>query len=736
MPIIVYLANHNEEIFGRGDEWKYQLGISEPPADWKNISFDDSGWQTGPSGFGYGDGDDQTQIGQTISLYLRNSFNYDDYSMKYSLLHMDYDDAFVAYLNRTEIARANIGSAGGTPPEFFDEAIGDHEARIYRGLLPETFMIHQIWGLIRPGENVIAIQVHNDDPFSDDFTAIPFLTMGMYGAPDSARGLSAIIRKSLPPNHSNFRISASGESMYLSHWSGDNLDRMNVPALPPDVSYGRQPDGSANVLFFAEPTPGTSNSTPGKLGIPDQLTSSHESGIYSGEFSLILSGDSLAPVIYYTLDGSVPTTASLTYADAILVDSTSVIRAISIINDYLPSKIMTKSFVFDYDSNFPIVSLVTEPDNLWDIDKGIYVLGRSYDPAPPNDGANFWQDWEVPVHVDFIEPNGELGFAINAGLKIHGGWTRFFPQKSLAIFARTKYGDESFDYPIFRNRDYDEYQATILRNGGSDWNHAMLRDALIVGLMENKDVDIQAYRPSIVYINRVYWGIHNIREKTNEHFIASLHNEDPDQLDIVNIWGIALMGDTDHYDLLLDFIENNDLNDSTNYDLVKQMIDVNNFIDYNITNIFCDNTDWPGNNNKFWRPHRPGGKWRWFLYDTDFGFGLRDSAAYRHNSLEIATDPDKTEWPNPAYSTLLLRKLMTSNEFRVKFINRFSKLLNTNFSTERILDSIDVKEANLAEDMINHMIRWERSIDTWHVDVEELRFLPSIVLSTCADLLN
>ena len=145
-----YLAPHNEEIIGHGDIWKYRTGGTEPPAEWKEVEFDDSGWQSGPSGFGYGDDDDATTTDPLISIYLRKKFQFDE-QIVYALLHMDYDDAFVAYLNGTEVARSNIGAKDDPLTSYNDLADGKHEARIYRGLLPEVFYLFRVWNVRRFG---------------------------------------------------------------------------------------------------------------------------------------------------------------------------------------------------------------------------------------------------------------------------------------------------------------------------------------------------------------------------------------------------------------------------------------------------------------------------------------------------------------------------------------------------------------------------------------------------------
>ena len=165
---------------------------------------------------------------------------------------------------------------------------------------------------------------------------------------------------------------------------------------------------------------------------------------------------------------------------------------------------------------------MTDPGNFFDIDSGIYVFGNEADTTEyPYWGSNFWEDWERPIHVEFYEPDGELGFNVDAGVKIFGSWSRLFPQKSLAIFARGRYGYDEINYQIFPDISINSFQAFVLRNSGQDWGHTFFRDAMMQSLTaEATNVDVQAYRPAMVMLNGEIWGIHNIREKFNEHYIA------------------------------------------------------------------------------------------------------------------------------------------------------------------------------------------------------------------------
>lgn len=174
-----YQVDHWESIVQAQQVWHYFPGTSEPASNWNDIKFDDNSWATGGGGIGYGDGDDSTLIDPVISVYIRRKFNIlDTANIGAMVFYMDYDDAFVAYINGVEIARANVM---GSPPSYLTEATTYREATMYSGGIPEEFQIPSsvVSATILEGENVLAIQVHNRGIGSSDMSAIPFLIAGI-----------------------------------------------------------------------------------------------------------------------------------------------------------------------------------------------------------------------------------------------------------------------------------------------------------------------------------------------------------------------------------------------------------------------------------------------------------------------------------------------------------------------------------------------------------------------------
>ena len=690
----------------RGNQARYVVPTREYDPFWRSVGYDDSNWAIGPTGIGYGDDDDATEIPTTArSVFLRQTFTLTEpAAISELILHMDFDDGFVAYINGREVARDHMGESSSAPP-FDAFSLMYTEGRLSQGLVPNAYRITDMTGLLNEGENVLALQVHNISAESSDLTAIPYLT-GITTSTSDGVTPPAEIDVTPPDPHTNFKISSEGETLYLFNPSGELVDSLLVAGIPPDVSIGIPPVGGSPVVF-ATPTPGARNAEVSYEGtISQRVTFSQPSG-RSGPFALTLSGAPQGGSIHYTFDGSLPTENSPLYTGPLEIAATTALRARIFAPNLLPTPTQTRSYIINDEHDIPVVSLVTEPANFFDGQTGIYVLGDDYTGMDfPFFGSNIWLDREVPIHLSFLpEGNGET-FSQDLGTSIFGGWSRARPQRSLSLFARKRYGDGDMDYAFFPNRPMEEYQSLVLRNSGNDWMISMLADVVMTGLMEGSGVDVQAARPVATYLNGEYWGFYNLREKINEHFLAGRYGLDPDEIDLLELWGQARNGSNVGYFEMLDIAVNSDLNVAANYEAVTERMDVDNFIKYQLAQIYYRNTDWPGNNIRFWRSQAPGGKWRWILYDTDFGGGYTGSSDYRHNTLAFALADDGPGWPNPSWSTQLLRGLLRSETFRHQFINQFADEMNSRFLPGRVNEAITDRVLVVAGEMIRARRRW------------------------------
>jgi uncharacterized repeat protein (TIGR02543 family) len=575
--------------------------------------------------------------------------------------------------------------------------------------------------------------------------------------------------------HSNFSISASGEEIILTHPGGTMLDVLVPSPVPTDISYGRYPNGSGEWRYFTNPTPGQANQGPGYGFLLDPVEYSVAGGAFQEEFHLNLSHSAESAQIFYTLDGSVPDESSNLFTDPILIRNrqgdpniisliptnnnpdpgppyfegwqpplgevfkVNVVRARALQPDALPGPVITHTYLVHPEGNqrfsLPWSSLTTDNENLFDDDIGIYVHGNHH---------NFFQDgpeWERPANLSFFEKDGTLQFNEDIGIRLHGNTTRSRPRKSLRINARNEYGNSWINYQLFPEKPVNQYKRFILRNSGNDWDMSVFRDAFIQYLAKNLNVETQYYRPAILFINGEYWGIHNVRDRYNQHhFLAHYGLEEHEFTTLENnsVFKFGNEAGRNHYVNMRNFISNNNMALDQHYQAVQTMMDVESFTDFQLAHIFAMNTDWPGNNSLYWRfirnEYMPGagvrdGRWRWMMLDTDFGFwlnffyvpGVEQGPA--HNTLALATAPNGPNWPNPPWSTLMLRRLLQNESYRHHFINRFCDLMNTTLKAENVIHVMDSIRDMLQPEMQEHINRWRRpvSMSSWQQEVQRMK---------------
>ncbi|MBK8808974.1 MAG: CotH kinase family protein [Bacteroidales bacterium] len=340
----------------------------------------------------------------------------------------------------------------------------------------------------------------------------------------------------------------------------------------------------------------------------------------------------------------------------------------------------------------------------------------------PNFGANFWQDWEKPIHIEMFETDGSTGFSVDAGVKIFGNWSRANPQKSLAFFTRSKYGSKLIKHQIFKDKPIKEFENIVLRNSGGDFLNANMRDGMISSLVRNMGIDRQAYRPVKVYLNGEYWGTMALREKINEHFIAANHGLNSFEVQTFEWNGAPLNGSNKAYTELISFLKNNNLSDDANYQLVKQKIDIQSFINYYNSEIFIVNEDWPGNNYRMWTSSRADAKIRPILFDTDFGFGTWQVEKFNNDMVSFALATLSENYANSPEATFLLRKLMENNSFKIDFLNSAADRLNTTFCTDSVLIHIDSIHYLIASEIESHNKRWNGDMDYFNANINNIKY--------------
>ncbi|MFN9113311.1 MAG: CotH kinase family protein, partial [Bacteroidota bacterium] len=270
------------------------------------------------------------------------------------------------------------------------------------------------------------------------------------------------------------------------------------------------------------------------------------------------------------------------------------------------------------------------------------------------------------------------------------------------------------------------------RNSGGDFENTMFRDALCHRLVSSLNCITESYQPTISFINGEYNGILNLREKYDDKYFEQKFNIPSGELDLLVDRGYAEYGTTAHYQAMLNYLNANSLASNSNYEYIQTQMDVESFSDYHIANIYLQNGDWPGTNIEYWRkrttsyqpnaPYGHDGRWRWSFHDMDDTFYTYHSDI-NHNSLADATATNGPTYPNPPWSTLILRSLLANQNYKNDFINRFADLMNTNFLPSRVNSIMDAMKAVIEPEMPEHIRRWKVPTDMalWETYINEQR---------------
>lgn len=487
------------------------------------------------------------------------------------------------------------------------------------------------------------------------------------------------------PFHASFKLPAKRGGLYLFDESGRQVDRMIYDTAYRNVSYGRVGDGEKNFAHLLTPTPGASNNDVRSSNVQTPTPSFDlKPGFYNGEQTVSVSCKDASAEIYYTTDGSEPTKAKgKRYAEPIHISKNTPLRAAAYRDGQLPSNVFSATyFVNEREINLPVVALVSDPEFLYGDELGLLVAGVNGSDVPsycngPDFEANYWNDWDRPANFELFDKKKEE--RLNQEVKIgnFGACSRTKFVKSIKVNASKVYGDNELDYAIFKEKPNLRWKSVVLRNSGNDFGRSYLRDGFLQTAASCLDIDHQAYQPSVVFINGEYYGMLNIRERTNKDFIFSNYGLDEDEF-YMNEGSHAHEGTT--YDMVLNIakLTSEGLNEEGRYEQIDKLVDINEFLNYFLTEIYVVNRDWPGGNIKAWRP-KTYGKWRWILYDTDFGLSLYEQ---NYSTRSISSLANKSE---------TFKGLMKNERIKNRFLAKCCVHLATTFSAERmnkILDSL------------------------------------------------
>jgi hypothetical protein len=557
--------------------------------------------------------------------------------------------------------------------------------------------------------------------------------------------------------HTNFAIKAGGEPVQLIAPDGVTIvDATPATSIPLDKTYGRQTDGGT-LAILAAPTPGTSNNAV----LPAlSINFSRNAGVYNGSFTLAIT-TSRPATIRYTLDGSTPNASSPIYNGSILITNNSgkqnnlsminttspkwtapagevpkmtVLRAIAI-DGNTTTPVKTATYIVDRNFTVPVFSVTTDYANLFDYEYGIYTKGKVWDDAdlagwqgtPTFHPANYrMDDWERPVHLEVFD-NGTRVVDQDIGIQISGQGSRARQQKSIRFYARGDYGKSSIAYRMYNDSGITSYKRLTLRNPDDDNRTTFIRDVLAQELVKGTPLASENYRPAVLIVNGEYWGLYPLREKANQHYLASHYGVDSNNVVILEdnaLLDEGVAGDEQPYLDLVDFVNKHDMADASNYAFVQTQMDTDSFARYYALETFVANTDWPSRNIVMWRLKVPynataaygsDGRWRWVLHDADYAFGYQ---SWQGADYDMFHHIDQTTWGGA-----LWRGLSQNEEFRDQFVVIAEDQLLTNFSSSNIINTIDRLAAGLAPEVPTQIARWTTlaSVQRWEENLDYLR---------------
>ena len=506
----------------------------------------------------------------------------------------------------------------------------------------------------------------------------------------------------------NYCLSSDGGySIVLSRPGGEIVDRVFVPMQYEDISYGRV-EGEAGLRYFTTVTPGAANDSPAYYGRASRPIYSVEGGMYrTGD---VLTVELSVPSncrAYYTLDCTDPTESSTPYTGPITVSETTILRTRVYGEGYLESFMDSQSYLYDVNNGNGtvfVVSLVSDPYNLTSDEAGIMVKGPNAEPHYPygsmNKGANFWMDWEREAHVEVFNPDGSTMISQECGIKLHGQFSRAERQKAFKVIARSKYGGNRFEAPIFSHRPYTEYQSFLLRSSSEDGDKTRFRDALLQRLAEGGCVDYQETEIGVLYIDGKYWGHYNLRERICKSNICQFEGWEgyEDDIDLIKANTNVMQGSNETMVQLLDYVKTHDMNTDEAYQVLDNAIDIENYIEYMAVEMYTGNTDTL--NVKRYRNPKTDGKWRWVLFDLDWSFSVDTNSPKRWLTPGGMGNNLRTD------NTLFIA-CMKNHTFVDRFLTFLGEKMATTYSADHIKEMVDEFYSAIEPLMPDHYARWD-----------------------------
>lgn len=534
--------------------------------------------------------------------------------------------------------------------------------------------------------------------------------------------------------HTSFKVGKlKKETIALTDPSGRVLDKMILPEMRTDVSFGRTL-GIAGLFYYDTPTPFLANQD-GFTGYAEKPSFTVEPGLYYSKIYVQFTVPE-GTQVFYTTDGADPTQNSNPYnGEQLELNFTTVLRARAFSTGMIkPSDILTGTYFINAYHTLPVVSVVTDPDNLWNKETGMLVTGDNVYKEPgklpfKNTVYRKVKDSGVKTecHVELYDDSGACLLSQDCCFSLMGDFSLDMPQKSFKFRAKSKYGAKTFNAKLFPDRPYTEYKSFVLRNSGNDSMWTRLQDGFQSrlidyyedyyqlhysqpgqeGYYEESKVAHQAWKPYAVYLNGVYWGSMNLRERTDRFMLAQFEGlslDDADNMDLLQGNGRLKYGSTGEYKAMLKKIKaGNPAKNEEDLKYIEDNVDINNLFEYIAFEMFFGNSDI--GNTRFYRFKTPGSKWKWVLYDVDYG--LYNS---KFNSPKSYTKEKGMGEKN--VDNTILRKLLSVPKYRDRFLTIYGDVFKT-FTSKVMLDNLEPLVELITPEMQLHWARWGEENDTY-----------------------
>ena len=499
--------------------------------------------------------------------------------------------------------------------------------------------------------------------------------------------------------HTNWKLDKKGGTLYIIDNHNAIHDSLPYPQLMPGISYGKVTDGS--LMYFATATPEAANNDAGAYATlaPAFDFGTKSAGFYPSEITLDPPAVPEGTTVRCTQNGSKPTEASPEFNAPKVISANTVLRCAAFQPGALTTSVITKTFFIGETVRMPVVAVSVDSAFF----KESYIKTNA--DSPKSAPAGLFEEKEYPVHVEYF-PDGSKSTApaweVDAGISIMGGYSRLKDKKSVAVVMREEYQDGKINYPLFETRKdiNSKFRGFNLRNNGNRFVSDYIGDAMGGAILEGSGVDYQRSRQVVVFYNGRYYGIHDMRERFNKHYVETNYKIDANTVNFIKHLGKeveASNGTTDAYMNMLHYVATNDFSGENNakYDTVKTMLDVGNLADYMAAEIYMHNGDWPNNNVRAWSA--PGHPWKFMVYDLDHGFdwtwGVNDKEFNQESNMFawIKKGGGNKPCKDEGCFANLYNQLIKNPDFKRMFINRSAVMFNSytnGKNVEKIVNSM------------------------------------------------